>query len=381
MTTVTNNTPTTRLSTRIAFLVAGFGIACWAPLIPLVKSNLAIDESFLGLLLLCLGCGSLVAMMTTGLLASRYGAKPIILIGGFGLSLILPLLTIPTTPLALAIALLFFGASLGFLDVAMNIHAVEVEKDSEKPLMSGFHGLFSVGGFIGSALMTSLLSIGFDAKISALGCSVFMLGCMICSWGGFLRTKSAQQEGPLLVAPQGLVLTLALLAAAMFLVEGAVLDWGALLITSTGKVGHEQGGFAYMMFAITMTIGRLTGDAMVSKFGDQKVFVGGGVIAFVGFLILLLSPFPKLALLGFMLIGIGASNIVPVLFRRCGTQNDMLPALAVSAISTFGYAGILIGPAAIGFIAKMFNLSFAFWLLAALIIFVIINAKKVTTAS
>ena len=378
MTKEISNTPASRLSTRIAFLVAGFGIACWAPLVPLVKIRLAIDDGHLGLLLLCLGIGSLFAMMTTGMLASRFGAKPIILTGGIGLSLCLPLLTMINTPPSLAITLFFFGASLGLLDVAMNIHAVEVEKDSPKPLMSGFHGLFSVGGFIGAALMTALLSIGLDAKTSALGCSMFMFGCMVCAWNGFLSSKTSQQSAPLIIIPKGLVLTLALLASAMFLVEGAVLDWGALLITSTGKVGHTQGGVAYMLFAITMTIGRLTGDAIVSKFGDLNVLLGGGVIAVVGFVILLVSPLPVFSLIGFLFIGIGASNIVPVLFRRCGTQKDMQPPLAVAAISTFGYAGVLIGPAAIGFLAQIFDLSIAFWLLAGLVVLVTLNAKKVT---
>lgn len=375
----TRNTPASRWATRIAFLIAGFGIACWAPLVPLVKTRLAIDESTLGLLLLCLGIGSLIAMMTTGILTARLGAKPIILAGGFGISVFLPLLTMAETPHILALALFCFGASLGFLDVAMNIHAVDVERDAQKPLMSGFHGLFSVGGFIGSALMTSLLSMGYDARFSAVGCSIFMVGSVFCAWNGLLKHRASEQAtGPVIVFPRGLVWGLSLVAMAMFLVEGAVLDWGALLITSTGKVAGTQGGIAYMMFAITMTIGRLSGDAVVHRLGDKKVLLGGGIIALLGFLVLLLLPYPKLSLGGFFLIGIGASNIVPVLFRRCGTQKDMAPSLAVAAISTFGYAGVLLGPAAIGFIAKHVDLSFSFWLLAGLVFLVTISAHRIT---
>lgn len=375
----TRNTPASRWATRISFLVAGFGIACWAPLVPLVKIRLAVDESSLGLLLLSLGIGSLIAMMTTGVLTARLGVKPIILAGGFGISIFLPLLTITSTPYLLALALFCFGASLGFLDVAMNIHAVDVERDSLKPLMSGFHGLFSVGGFIGSALMTSLLSIGCDATFSACGCSIFMLGSLVCAWNGFLKHGASEQTtGPVIVIPKGLVWGLSLIAMAMFLVEGAVLDWGALLITSTGKVAGTQGGIAYMMFAITMTIGRLSGDAVVRRLGDNKVLIAGGAIALFGFLVLLLLPYPRLSLGGFFLIGIGASNIVPVLFRRCGTQKDMAPSLAVAAISTFGYAGVLLGPAVIGFIAKQFDLSFSFWLLTGLVFLVTISAHRIT---
>lgn len=374
----TKNTPASRWATRIAFLVAGFGIACWAPLVPLVKAKLAVDERTLGLLLLCLGIGSLLAMMTTGKLTARFGVKPILLAGSIGLALLLPLLMLAQTPQILASLLFCFGASLGFLDVAMNIHAVDVEQDSGKPLMSGFHGLYSVGGFIGAGLMTALLSLGCHPTISAAGCAIFMLGSIACAWNGFLPHHDQNTTSPVIVLPRGMVWGLSLIAMAMFLVEGAVLDWGALLITSTGKVAGEQGGIAYMMFAITMTIGRLSGDAVVRRLGDQKVLIGGGVIALSGFLVLLLLPYPKLSLGGFFLIGIGASNIVPVLFRRCGTQKDMAPSLAVAAISTFGYAGVLLGPAMIGFIAKQFDLSFSFWLLTGLVFLVTISARRMT---
>ena len=160
--------PATRLATRLAFLVAGFGLACWAPLIPLAKQRLMIDDGILGLLLLCLGIGSVAAMLLTGALNARYGSKPMIIVGGLGVAVLLPLLSIASSPLTLGLSLLVFGAALGSLDVAMNIHAVEVERASGRPLMSGFHALFSVGGFAGSAVMTSLLSLHLGALASTL---------------------------------------------------------------------------------------------------------------------------------------------------------------------------------------------------------------------
>ena len=117
--------PATRLATRLSFLVAGFGMACWAPLVPFAKQRLAVDDGVLGLLLLCLGIGSVAAMLLTGALSARYGSRPIILAGGVGLAVVLPWLAIVSTPLTLGLALLGFGAALGLIDVAMNIHAVE----------------------------------------------------------------------------------------------------------------------------------------------------------------------------------------------------------------------------------------------------------------
>lgn len=231
--------PATRLATRLSFLVAGFGIACWAPLVPFARDRLGVDEGVLGLLLLCVGVGSVVAMLATGALSARYGSRPVILGGGFGLAATLPLLTLADTPLALGGALFAFGAALGSLDVAMNVHAVEVERAAGRPLMSGFHALFSVGGFAGASLMTFLLSLRLSAPASTVLCALLMLAAMLLAAPRLLRSVAAH-DGSLLAMPRGIVLLLAGLAAVTFLAEGALLDWSALLITDTGLVAAAQ---------------------------------------------------------------------------------------------------------------------------------------------
>src|SRR5450631_3810661 len=137
---VSSDRPATRLATRLSFLVAGFGIACWAPLVPFAKQRLAVDDGTLGLLLLCIGIGSVVAMLLTGPLSSRYGSKPVTLAGGFGLAVILPVLSVAATPTTVALALLAFGASLGSIDVAMNVHAVD-ERAGSYPSTGSRSGL------------------------------------------------------------------------------------------------------------------------------------------------------------------------------------------------------------------------------------------------
>ncbi|MEH2493124.1 MFS transporter [Bradyrhizobium sp. AZCC 2230] len=370
--------PATRLATRLSFLVAGFGLACWAPLVPFAKERLAVDDAVLGLLLLSLGIGSVIAMTATGILSARHGTKPIIIAGGIGLALVLPLLVVAATPLTLAIALLAFGAALGSIDVAMNIHAVEVERAAGQPLMSGFHALFSIGGFAGSAVMTALLSFHFGPLASALICSVLMLIAMALAWPRLLR-RAQVQEGPLFVLPHGIVLLLALLAAITFLIEGAMLDWGALLVIGTGLVSAAQGGIGYIVFSIAMTVGRLGGDAVVARIGDRTTLVGGSLLAVAGLAVLLLAPSKAVAITGFLLIGLGASNLVPVLFRGAATQTAMPTGLAVASITTAGYAGVLLGPAGIGFVAHAAGLPMAFWMLAALMCLVTLSARAVTT--
>ncbi|MBN8810774.1 MULTISPECIES: MFS transporter [unclassified Sphingomonas] len=372
--------PATRLATRLSFLVAGFGISCWAPLVPFAKQRLHIDAAMLGMLLLCIGIGSIAAMLATGPLSARYGGKPVIVTSGIALALILPLLTIAATPVALGGALLLFGAALGSLDVAMNVHAVEVERAAKQPLMSGFHALFSIGGFAGAGLMTIFLSFKMSALAGSLVCAGIMLAAMLVAWPRLLPAMTGE-DGPLFVWPHGVVVLLAVLAMATFLAEGAMLDWSALLITQMGLVGATQGGLGYILFAIAMTSGRLLGDRLTARLGDYRTLLGGGVIAVAGFLVLLSVPVAPIALAGFLLIGLGASNIVPVLFRIAGAQAHMPPALAIGAITTLGYAGILAGPAAIGVVAEAIGLRAAFWMLAVLLLLVPFTARRTARAA
>ncbi len=327
-----NELPGPRLATRLAFLVAGFVLSCWAPLIPFVKRQLELDEHLLGLLLLCMGVGSVAAMLVTGGLCSRLGSRPIIVVSACALFSTLPLLALASSPVLLAAALLLFGAALGSLDVAMNLHAVDVERAAAQPLMSGFHALFSIGGFAGAAVMTVLLSLSISPFASTVICALLMAAAVPFMAPRLLR--NVPQGGTAFFAwPRGIVLALAPLAGITFLVEGAVLDWGALLITGNGLVDVAHGGLGYILFSVAMTAGRLTGDAITARIGDRAVLQWGGLIAVAGFVVLLASSVPVLALCGFILIGLGASNIVPVFFRLAASQRAMPASLAIAAMT------------------------------------------------
>lgn len=368
-----------RLATRLAFLVSGFGLACWAPLVPLAKERLAIDDATLGLLLLCLGLGSVGAMQLAGPLTSKHGARPAILIGGIGQALLLPFLAFAPTLPTMAAALLLFGAFLGVIEVGMNVHAVEVEKRATRPLMSGFHGLFSVGGFIGATMLTIVLSIGVSPAAGAVAASALMIGALTLAAPRLIATPQVE-DTPLFVVPRGIVVLLAALAAITFLTEGAMLDWGALLLSSKGLLPVAQAGLGYSVFAVAMTAGRLSGDAVIARLGDRRTMLWGGLLAVIGYAVMLVAPAATIALFGVLLIGLGASNTVPVLFRQAGAQTAMPASLAIASVTTIGYAGILAGPAGIGFVAQRIGLNAAFWLLAALLCLVPLCARAATSS-
>jgi predicted MFS family arabinose efflux permease len=374
MTTLSADRPATRLATRLAFLATGIALSCWAPLVPFAKARLGVDEAQLGLLLLCLGFGSILAMPITGMVTARLGARPMILLGGIGAGLLLPALAFASSPATLGTALLVFGAAIGTLDVAINAHAVEVEAAAKRPLMSGFHALFSIGGFIGSGGITLLLSWGLAPFAAALCCGVLTLMIIGGASGGLLRIKPAGGAA-VFAFPKGVVLLIAGLTAVTFLIEGAILDWSALLITANDIVPAQRGGVGYMLFSIAMTTGRLSGDAIVTRLGPRRMLITGGLVAVAGFVVLLAQPLRPIAMAGFLLIGLGAANLVPVLFSAAGRQRTMPPALAIAAVTTTGYAGILAGPAAVGFVAQAVGLTASFWLLAALMGLVPLLAK------
>jgi predicted MFS family arabinose efflux permease len=366
-----------RLSTRLAFVAAGFGVACWAPLVPFAKTRCHLADDTMGLVLLLLGAGSIVAMPLAANLSARFGSKPVVLSGGVGLALILPLLSIASSPISLGIALFAFGASLGSLDVAMNLHAVDVERISEKPLMSGFHALFSIGGFLGSGIVTVLLSRGIALSSSTILCSIILVSLIVVALPRMLSNRERTRQ-PLFAIPRGVVLVIAIFAAISFLVEGALLDWSALLLVGEHLVSAAHGGLGYMLFSIAMTLSRFLGDGIVARFGNRIVLTLGGVIALLGLCGLLLAPVAWIGLVSFVFVGLGAANIVPILFRLAGTQRTMPKGLAVAALTTAGYAGLLTGPAVIGILSRGIGLHNALWFLVALLACVPIFSKYVT---
>jgi len=365
-----------QVATRIVFFVAGLGTAAWAPLVPYAKARVALDDASLGLVLLCFGMGSIVTMPLTGVLAGRFGCRVVILASGIGVCATLPLLAIAATVPHLAVALFLFGAAVGTVDVAMNIQAVMVEKASGRAMMSGFHGLFSVGGFAGAGGASAVLWLGLSPPETA-SCVVAVLAILLAMSAGGLLTYGNDGGGkaPLFVLPRGPVILIGLLCCMVFLAEGAMLDWSALFLTTLRGFAHSHGGIGYAVFAICMTLGRLTGDRIVRALGSVRVLLFGGAGAGAGFLVTVLVPSAAASLIGFGLIGLGASNIVPVLFSTVGRQTIMPQNLAVAAITTLGYAGILAGPALIGFIANATSLDVAFAVLACMMLAVGASAR------
>lgn len=368
----------TQRATRVAFLIAGIGMAAWAPLVPYAKERAALSDASFGTLLLFLGLGSMLAMPLAGSLVSRLGCKRVITAGSALLLLMLPLLAVLSTALSLGAALMVFGAAMGLVDVAMNIQAVEVEKRSAKAMMSGFHGFFSIGGIVGAGLVSALLALGMSPLRAVLAIDLLLIVLWFSSQRYLLNRPLHQEDAPLFVVPRGWVLFLGILCFILFLAEGSILDWGALFLTQHREMPTAQAGLGYAVFSVAMTIGRLCGDRIVHTCGRTATLFVGSLCAALGMLLVVAVPTAWVSLLGFLLVGFGASNTVPIMFSAAGNQTAMPVNLAISSMTTIGYAGILAGPALVGFIAQWTSLSVAFSLIAALLLLVAASSRLIT---
>lgn len=359
--------------TRLIFLAAGVGMAAWAPLVPFAKARAGMDDGMLGMLLLCLGVGSILAMPLAGALSSKFGCRAVITVSTLIAVSALPFLAALSTLQGLMAGLLIFGMGIGSLDVSMNLQAVMVEKAKGKAMMSGFHGMFSLGGILGAGGIAGLLALGISPLSAAAGVAVLVMAALIFSFSSLLSFGPGGNS-PLFAMPRGVVLLIGAVCFVIFLMEGAVLDWSAVFLTSHHGMPKEEAGLGYAAFALTMTAFRFAGDWIVGRLGGFKVVLLGGAAAALGVGLTLIPSWP-VGLLGYALVGTGCSNIVPVMFTAAGRQTAMPANVAIPAITTLGYAGILAGPALIGFISHLSSLPAAFVMLTLLLVAVAFSAR------
>ncbi|ASK29294.1 MFS transporter [Chryseobacterium sp. T16E-39] len=377
-----------KTATQLIFLVCGLGIASWAPMVPLAKDRLGLDEADLGLLLLLLGGGALLMMPLSGMMINKVGSRKVIAASVLLSALLLPWLLIISDVYIMGAVLFAFGCSIGTIDVAMNAHGVQVQNEYGKPIMSSLHGLFSVGGLFGSLGLGFLMKLGLNPIYAAVSISLLLVFLLVIQFR-FLFDYETERKSIITfshVDPvnkntsrfqwlDSRVMVLGIMCFIVFLSEGAMLDWSAVFLRDDKGVEYEFSGIGYAAFSVAMAVMRLSGDSLISKLNSRIVVIGGSIIASIGVIILTFSPWIPLSLIGFILLGVGAANIVPVFFSEGGRISGISSTVAIPAITTIGYAGSLAGPALLGFIAHHFSLTVAFEIIALLFIVVAIIYK------
>ena len=364
-------------ATRFVFLALGLAISAWAVLVPYAKTRLAVDEAVLGLLLLLIGSGAILSMPFAGWLTSRYGCRRTLVVSTTVFMLSLIALAFVSSPWSFGISLFLFGASSGVVDVAMNIQAILVEKERNRSVMSGFHGMYSIGGFFGAVILSLLLKTGLSPLAATCCLCITLIVLLMAVFARYLFPYGNEGKSrSFFVFPKGSILLLGLLCFIMYMGDGVVLDWGALFMTTTKAVAPDTAGLAFAVFSVAISTGRLFGDRLVEWLGIRKVMTASSIIAAAGFVCVMAAPSTITAFAGFIIVGLGASNLIPILFSIASHQKIMPVNLAISSVTTLGYLGLLVGPPMMGFIAHASSLYAVFGIIAALMIFVGIASRK-----
>jgi MFS family permease len=305
-----------------------------------------------------------------GALANRYGCKRLIQLSA--VAIFLGLVAVSTAPSStlLALSLFLFGASIGAIDVVMNVQASLVERHSGENLMSGFHGLYSVGGFAGALVISALLWLNTAAGAASL-IMVFLLSIILLFANPALLPygDDQQERTKRFMWPGNYVLFLAVLAFIMMLAEGSMLDWSAVFLVDKAGMMEKNAGIGFTAFSIAMTISRFGGNFIIQKIGRRWTITAGALVAASGFFLVTLLANPAGSVFGFAMIGLGAANVVPLIFTLASESGGALGS-NISFVSTVGYTGILTGPAVIGFIVHSKGFGAAFGGVASLLILV-----------
>jgi len=344
-----------RFSISVIFLVHGLVVASWVSRIPAIQSALGLSPAVLGTVLLSTTAGALVAMPVTGGLVHRFGSRRLVIITTVFFCLSLPLLPIPGSAAGLAVSLFIFGAAAGGMDVSMNVQAAEFERKRAKPVMSSFHGLFSVGGMAGSAVGGAVaqrgLSPGPHFVLASLTFAV--LAGSVLTW---LSPGTSRSESSLALRFDRRILVLGAIGFCILIGEGAMADWTAVYLHNSLGTNPGLAALGYSVFSACMAGGRFLGDWLTQTVGPVRLVRAGSLLAAFGMAAATIMQNVPLALVGFGLVGAGFSTIVPIIFGAGASVKGVPPGAGVAAVTTVGYFGFLLGPPLIGWTAQWTSL-------------------------
>jgi MFS family permease len=372
-----------RWAVAAMFMVNGLLIGSWAPQIPFLLPRYNITEFTLGLMILLFGIGAVVAMSFSGWLVNHYGSRKIT--GGFALIACAAFAGVIFSPnIALAcITLVIIGGAIGTMDVAMNANAVEVETRLGRAIMSASHGFWSLGGFVGASAGGWIIA-HFGPYQHALLATALALVAAIIAYQYMITEAAHHVEGvekQKYAWPKDIaVYILGLMALFSMIPEGAVMDWAALYLSKEMGATISVSALAFAFFSGTMAVMRFAGDSIRNRFGAVNTMRYSALIAAVGMCAAGIAPTPYLAIAAFTFTGLGIANMVPIVFSAAGNQPGLSAGAGISLVTMMGYSGILLAPSIIGFVAEHVGYRVIFVTLAAVLIFVALNAKRVASA-
>lgn len=358
-----------RIAVTAFFYFQGFCFTSWASRIPDIKNYLHLTDAGLGTILFALPAGQLTAMPFSGKLVTHFGSKKILRVCLAFYAICLTNIGLASQPLHLALALYLFGVCGNMCNISVNTQAIRAEKLYTKPIMTSFHAGWSIGGFSGALLGMLMISLNISPYLHFWIIAAMILIHILFSQKFLQPGKSAlkQEKKPFFSKPNSLLVQLGIIGFCSMAAEGAMTDWSGVYFKQVIHAPESLIILGYVSYMAMMTGGRLVGDRLISHFGRKRMLQYSGILITTGLLISVLFPQIVFATIGFVIVGLGVSSIVPMVYSTAGKIPNIPPGIALAGVSSISFLGFLMGPPLIGYIADLSgSLRYSFAVIALL---------------
>ena len=350
-----------RVALGAYFFLLGFCFATWASRIPTIKDNFDLNEAELGNLLFVMPLSSMIGLVTSGWLVSRFNSRfPLFL--SFAL-FVLCLFSIGLVGqifwLVVAVGLLAFFIRIA--NVSVNTQSIVLQKGFKKSIIGSFHGLWSLGGVAGVLFSTLMVRLGFGMQAHFLyACSLSLIFAIIAFPFLLAKDRSSAGNRLRLGKPDKFILYLGLMVFFAAICEGGMFDWSGVYFKEVVK--EEIFTLGYLIFMTFMAASRFFSDRLIELFGMRRMYLFSAAVVSLGIFLVIVFPEFWTALIGFSLVGIGVASVIPMTYMLAGKSTKYSPGMAISIVSTYGIVGMLIGPPLVGYLAYLTNLQMSFLL-------------------
>lgn len=356
-----------RIAVGAVFFSFGLCFSSWASRIPSIQQSLGLSDAQLGLVLISLPVGSMISLPLAGFLTAKAGSSKIVIIATILYSLTLVTLGLAENGYHLVTGLFVFGLAGNLLNISINTQAVGVEALYKRSIMASFHGLWSLAGFAGAAIGTFMMGRGIFPYQHFIFIMITAVTILLLSNRNLLKEDAKPQANqPIFVKPDKSLINLGIIAFCSMICEGAMFDWSGIYFKKVVVADEAWLGAGYTAFMSMMAFGRFVADWATVRFGLKRILQLSGLLTATGLLIAVLFPNIVTAITGFLLVGLGVSSVVPLVYSAAGRSKVLSPGVALATVSTIGFLGFLCGPPLIGFVAGATSLRISFAIIAVM---------------
>ncbi len=371
-----------RIAVALFYFSMGLCFSSWASRIPDIKTALHLSDAAFGSILFALPAGQFLMMPFSGKLVTHYGSSKVILFAIPLYALSLTNLGLATQGWHLGVGLFLFGVFGNMCNISINTQGIEAEKLYNRPIMSSFHGGWSLAGFTGALVGLAMINLKVLPYLHFWIVIAMVSVIISMNYSMLIKVKSGPQMASLrkkkfFSKPDTVLLQLGVIGFCSMASEGAMFDWSGIYFKDVVKAPSSMVILGYTSFMIMMASGRFIADSLAARFGRKHLLQVSGILISSGLFLSVLFPFLVTSTIAFMMVGLGVSSIIPSVFSAAGRHSTVAPGIALATVSSVSFLGFLMGPPLIGYISAAAGLRYSFAVIGIFGIFITLLVSKI----